>query len=447
MVTRRLCILLAAFVLLTHGHASASPPDTLGIGARSIGLGGAVVADVGDTSSNYYNPAGLANADGVHISAGYLSLWNDLDIDGVRANLGRIGATQVGLAAPVQLGSVKLAFGLTFHLDDRLISRIRSPERDRPRWDLFDDRIHKIFLGINVALEPVSWLRIGVGMSLQSPSDLQLNLDGQLGLVLPEDTARLTHTAGGSLISTRAIMAGVQVSPIDAFAFGLAYRGELALYSRINAVVDSEITGVGAPIPLDITIDTRSTTMFVPQQLVMGTAVRPVPWLRLSFDLTWADWSSHPGAGSTETIAIAIDPPPGVPIEVPSEIPPKTPIDLGLRDTWSPRFGLEARVVSNDTLDVHVRGGYAYIPTGYPTQTGVTNLVDADRHILTLGVGTTLRNLRPTLPGTLTFDAYAMFAILEERAHLKSSAVDPVGDYTAGGVQGGLGLSMEVAFE
>ena len=51
------------------------------------------------------------------------------------------------------------------------------------------------------------------------------------------------------------------------------------------------------------------------------------------------------------------------------------------------------------------------------------------------------------MPGTLTFDAYAMFAILEERAHLKSSAVDPVGDYTAGGVQGGLGLSMEVAFE
>lgn len=447
MVRRFAGALLFLTVLLAHGRAHAWPPDTLGLGARSTGLGGAVVADVGDTTSNYYNPAGLAQADGIRISAGYLSLWNGLEIGGQDAGVGRIGAMQIGLAAPVRLGSVNVALGLSFHLDDKLISRVRSPERDRPRWDLFDDRAHKIYLGINLAIEPVSWLRIGVGMALQSPSDLQLGLSGDLGLFLPEETARLNHTAGGSLISTRSLLAGVQVSPTDALAFGVSYRGELSLYSRIYAVVDTAIVGVGDPIPLDIVIDTRSTTMFIPQQLVMATAVRPIPALRLSFDLTWADWSRHPGAGARETITVQVEPPPNLPIDVPDEIPMRNLIDMNLRDTWSPRFGVEGRVLSSTALDLYVRGGYAFVPTGYPTQTGETNLVDADRHIITLGFGAALRDLRPTLPGALLFDVYGMFAVLPERMHLKSSPIDPVGDYSAGGTQGGLGVSMEVAFE
>jgi long-chain fatty acid transport protein len=211
--------------------------------------------------------------------------------------------------------------------------------------------------------------------------------------------------------------------------------------------VDTEITGLSTPIPLDILIDTRSTTMFVPQQLVLGTAVRPLDWLRLSFDLTWADWSRHPGAGARETIVVMVDPPPSLPIDVPSEIPPKFPVSMHMRDTWSPRFGLEARPLSNDMLDLYVRGGYAFVPTGYPTQTGSVNLVDADRHIITLGLGTTLRGLRPTLPGTLSFDAYGMFTVLPRREHVKSSPVDPVGDYSAGGTQIGAGVMMELAFE
>jgi long-chain fatty acid transport protein len=81
-----------------------------------------------------------------------------------------------------------------------------------------------------------------------------------------------------------------------------------------------------------------------------------------------------------------------------------------------------------------------------PDQTGVTNLIDADRHTITVGVGLSLNAPFDELPGSLELDVHGMFSILPERTTLKDNPADFVGDYTAGGNIFGGGGTMKVAF-
>ena len=72
----------AALITLSGAHASANPPDTYGLGARSTALAGAVSASSRDYSAGYYNPAGLARAPGTELSVGYLFAHHQLQLNG-----------------------------------------------------------------------------------------------------------------------------------------------------------------------------------------------------------------------------------------------------------------------------------------------------------------------------------------------------------------------------
>lgn len=91
--------------VLFRSTAHATPPDVYGFGVRSVALGGAVSADVNDPSANYHNPAGLAVNDGIRLSVGYASLTPRLQINGEASDVERFGHIQIGMIAPVQLGS------------------------------------------------------------------------------------------------------------------------------------------------------------------------------------------------------------------------------------------------------------------------------------------------------------------------------------------------------
>ena len=449
-MSRRLHLVTAlplVALALWPAPAAATPPDTNGFGARSNALAGAVSADVEDASANYYNPAGIVRGEELRLSIGYFSTQNNLSINGTDSSVERISGMNVGIVAPAVFGDFKFGFGLGLHLPDQRLSRTRSSLVDRPRWELYDTRPHKVYLAANLAVQITRWLSFGAGITFQSPTELTLQIRGEANALQPERRTRLEHQFKGDLNSIRYPQAGVQLRPTDWLSIGINYRGEFEIENTLTALVNGDITGFGDPIPLDFALTSVSVTTFGPQQLNVGFAVHPMDALRIGFDLTWIDWSAHSSLIPSEDIQLAIEVPDGIPIDVPSRIMGRDPIDPEMRDRFVPRLGVEYVPLSSDAYTLALRTGYFYERTPFPAQRGVTNFVDGTRHSVSLGVGLTLTDLEPTLPGGLRFDVRASFHHLPDRLHRKTSNVDPVGDYIAGGTQWGIGANMEVMFE
>lgn len=447
MVSRTRSVLAASvlFALAFTSSAHATPPDTVGIGSRSISLGGAVTGGVNDFTSNYYNPAGLARSEGLQLAVGYLSVSPSLRLNGSDSNVERHGAMTFGFVAPGTFGSFKFAFGLAAHLPDQRVARTRSSVVERPRWELYDTRAHRIYLSTNLAVSPVPWLSLGAGITFQSPSELTLDIRGDVDFFMAERDSRLEHQFRGDLTSIRYPTLGAQVQLHERVSFGLTYRGSVELTNTIIALADVDIT-LGEGVPLDFSLVSAATSLFGPQQVAIGFDIRPTDRLRIALDLTWYDWSKHGSLLADQEIILRVEPPPGVGLDVPDEIVSLPPLPLGLHDTFVPRVGIEFAALEGP-IGLDLRAGYVYENSPFPTQRGITNFVDNDRHTISLGMGLQLNNLQPTLPGSLRFDAHFLYAHLSSRDHVKDSLVDPVGDYRSDGYLLGGGLSMDVAFE
>jgi len=440
--------LVVALLAFAPALAGATPPDTHGLFSRSISLGGAVTADVQDSSANYYNPAGLVRSGELRLSVGYLSVSPFLNINDEQSAVERHGAMIAGLVAPATFGDARFAFGLALHLPDQRLARTRSAQVDRPRWEMYDTRPGRIYLATNIAVSPAPWLSIGAGITFQSPSDLTLDIRGDAHALSPDSRSRLEHQFAGDLTSIRYPQAGIQIRPHEMFSFGVVYRGEFELRNRISALADANIVGIGPdPIPLQFSLVADTTSMFGPQQVSIGAAFDPTSRLHVAFELTWYDWSAHPSLIADQEILLSADPPPGFGIEIPNEITSLPPLPLNLHDTFVPRIGVELTAVQTTAYQLDIRAGYVYENSPFSAQTGTLNFVDNDKHTVSLGVGLALTDLEPTLPGSLQLDVHALYSYLPERAHIKESLVDAVGDYRSNGHLVGAGVSLEVAFE
>ncbi|MEM1415694.1 MAG: hypothetical protein AAGH15_12375 [Myxococcota bacterium] len=440
-------LLAALLMLVSASSARASPPDLLGVGPRSTSLGGAVGADVEDASATYYNPAGLARGEALRLSVGIFHLAPELEINGQSSNLERLGGLSLGLVAPKRFRGVNFAFGLSVQLPHQRLARTRSAITDRPRWELYDTRPHRIFLATGAAIRPVPWLTLGAGLAFQAPSTLVLDLRGMLDLGEPNMASRLETQFAGSIGATRYPHAGVQVRPLDELELGLTYRGQVRLDGRVVVQADADVTlGMVDLAQLALFLDSETNTLFGPQQLNLGAAWRPLPWLRVGVDLTWVDWSRHPSPVAAEEIVLTLDPELPI-VELPDEIGARDPTPLGLHDTFVPRVGLEARAVDTRALELDVRLGYVYENSPYPAQTGNASFLDADEHTLTLGLGLRLTDLEPVVRGHVAIDAYLLYSELRQRTHVRESLVDDVGDLVTDGRTWGAGIQLSVAFD
>jgi long-chain fatty acid transport protein len=136
----------------------------------------------------------------------------------------------------------------------------------------------------------------------------------------------------------------------------------------------------------------------------------------------------------------------GLPITVPASPRPSAPQDPGFRDRIQPRIGVEYVTLKRSGFELPVRAGYVYEKSPVPPQTGASNSLDTDRHVLSAGVG--LRLLAPIaeLPGEVRLDVHAAYASLPERRTYKSNAADFTGDYAASGAMTALGFVLAVGF-
>lgn len=464
MTTRTLVLLFAASLSATAwsvtSSASAQPMDTYGMSSRSVAMAGAVTADVEDFSANYYNPAGLARGNAVRLGVGYFGALHDLSIDGLNSNVDPLRGLVGGLVVPGAIDDFHFAFGVGVHLNDDYVSRTRTLPSRRPRWEFYDNRPRRTFLAAHVAIRPVSWLSIGGGIAFLSYSASSLTARGTLDIASPDRNSHLESELRADLTTIRYPQVGVQIQASPELSFGLVYRGQFALDNTLQARIGCDgtdpncdlglsFTGLGDPFNGYLDLRSQSVNAFVPMQVSFGTSWQPTRDFRLNVEVTWVNWSSYQSPVGSSTIVLQIDVPEALRdrIFVPDGIVGSTPVPANFSDRLIPRVGAEGVVFRDRAVELRGRGGWFFEASPAPDQTGATNLVDTDRWSFSAGAGLRLHDLRPLLPGFVQIDAHVQYSFLPERSFQKTSLVDPVGDYRAGGQVFAGGLTLEVGFE
>ncbi|MEM6790691.1 MAG: hypothetical protein AAF715_24445 [Myxococcota bacterium] len=436
--------------------AGASAPDEYGFGSRGAAMAGAMAADASDFSAGYYNPAGLAQADGIEVALGYMYNHQRLRIDGVDTQVDDVHGLVGGVVAPGRLFGIPFGFSVGLHLPDDGVSYLRARRQGVPRWELYDTRAQLLSLFAGAAIRPWPFLAVGGGIGYLSSTRGDFGIRGRADALRPFDS-ELEHEVDADLTAVRFPHAGVRLLWDGWGALGVTYRGQSNLDLQLDALLDGVVSFAGIDIPLLYDLEAKTIAAFTPQQLAMGVSFTHFEGVTLNVDVTWMDWSAYLSPTAEIAASLDLDPPIDLPIELPEEPAPTVPIPPRFRDTWVPRVGLEVRQIGAGTrrvvhgrdrplFELPLRAGYAFEASPVPPQTGVTNLVDTDRHVFSVGFGAILNRPVEELPGAVHLDAHASLSWLPLRVTLKDNPADFVGDYTADGLMVAGGGTLRVVF-
>ncbi|MBE7480859.1 MAG: outer membrane protein transport protein [Polyangiaceae bacterium] len=436
-------------VLLASAQVAASPADTFGLGSRSTAMGSAVSADVRDFSANYYNPSGLALARGLDISAGYYYADHALEMNGKDSQVDPVRGIVGGLVAPGSFGFLPFAFGIATFLPDDRLSRARASRQEDPRWVMYDNRTQLIFISANLAIRPFDWLAIGGGMTWLAATRGAFGISGTA--VLPagnktEYDSQLRHEVDADLTTERYPEFGITVRPHERLDLALVYRHQATIELDVDAELTGTVDATLIKVPARYTLDSYTVNAYIPRQLVLGESFRPIDELSLNLDLKWVQWSAFKSPVSRSSTTLDVNVPPGI-IELPPNPKPTKIEDPAFTDRIVPELGVEYRLAVTPDLTVPIRAGYIYERSPVPDQSGITNYVDTDRHVLSFGTGVVLREPGALLPGNVRFDAHAQWSILPTRITLKDNPADYVGDYRARGSILNVGATVSLGFE
>ena len=408
-------------------------------------MGGAVSADVKDVSANYYNPAGLARAERLELSIGYLRADHFLKMNGKDTHVDPVKGLNVGFVAPGRIFDVPFALGIGLHLPDDRISRVRALRQEQPRWELYDNRNQRLYFAANVAVSPWPWLQLGGGLSFMSSVDARLDISGGVNIFRPEQS-QLRNEVDADLTAIRYPQVGARVQLSERSALSFVYRGEFALALDLRAKLHGDISQLTTAY---YALETHSVNAFLPQQMVVGGSWKVARDLRVNADFTWVNWSAYVSPVASLAVDLNIPPPVGGwpnNITPPSAPAPTRVSPLVMHDRVVPHVGAEWTALVTGKWEGLLRVGYEYAKSPIASQRGVTNYVDGDRHSVSLGVGALVVAPLRELPGDVRFDIHVQLSELPDRTTAKDDPSDFVGDYVAGGHIWNVGSMLSVGF-
>lgn len=432
-MTRRLLPVLA---LLAAGPAAANPLDVFGFGPKAAALASACTAWCTDASSNYYNPAALAAVDRIELTLGYSGASPLLELNGrqqpVDASRGVIG----GVVVPGTVLGLRFAFGAGVHLPDERLTRVRALPPGRPRFALFDNKPQRLFVTSNLALEPVPGLQVGGGLTYMAETVGTVAMTGEVTVPDGSSTSLVT-SVDVDLQAVRYPSAGIRWEALPWWTLAMSWRGEFSLALDLTTAVRGDLVLVSGDRAATLLEDgefrlrSRTAVLFSPMQVTLGSAVSPLPGLTLVADLVWSRWSTYPSP--IARIEPYLDLAPLIE-DATERFPPSTPPEpAGFADTLAPRLGVETAHALAPGWTLVLRAGYAFEPTPAPPPTGVTNLVDADRHVASCGVGLELDGPVGPIPGDVVLEGHAALMRVTRVEVAQDDPAEPVGDFAADG--------------
>ena len=401
-----------------------TPDDVQGLGARANAMGGAGTAIAEDFAATYYAPANLAYCRESSLTLGLRHTHYDLQLDGApddpeAAELRDQTRIVVGVCNRLPYG---FALGIVFSTGlQNAMTLDQSTLDSQPRYLLYGDPLEQLTIQLGLAYRIVEQVSIGIGVSVLVSSALAL--DASIPVASAADESVYTRIQW-QLSPAASLVAGVHVRPIEGLRLALNYRS--ALFHDLDAPANIEVALADSVLEVPLLIE--GATWYSPQQVAFGMSYILFERLTLAADVTWQDWSKHPGPFLIVTAQDLPDPS----VADLLMYPPRE--QYGFRDAVVPRVGVELRVLESRALAL--RAGYGYRSAIAPIPTQISNLLDGPVHSVSAGLGYDFGD-DPDAPEQ-------DIAIVQSDGDAEQASLDAPGPYVRG-VDGRLSAFVRVA--
>jgi long-chain fatty acid transport protein len=368
--------------------------DGNGVGARSMGMGGADVAWASDSlGAMGINPGGLGFLSAPELDLGGVGgiLQGNFNKPGISS--GSLSQLPVGLpegAFSYPLGKWPVTLGLSFVPDSALVAD----------WHYLDPPggLGGVSYGYQQDKSEIIVLRSALGAGVKINS--QLSFGASFGLVYNQnelDTPyifqNLTPGPGGpknsGLNGAKTLLdlntsgygwnaqVGLIFRPTTNVQIGLSYQSETVVDTTGNATGDPSAQ-FGLPpgsLPFHYNADVRN---IFPQEVSAGLSWRFHPQWRAALQVDWLDWAD---AFHTLPVSLSDGSNPGVNAALGSSFSDSIP--LNWKDEFVYRTGAEFNVTTNFTL----RAGYCYGNSPVPDSSLTPMTAAIIENTLTAGLG------------------------------------------------------------
>ncbi|MBN2497914.1 MAG: hypothetical protein JXR96_25190 [Deltaproteobacteria bacterium] len=389
--------------------------ETFGLSSRGIALGGAYTSLVCDTSAAYYNPAGLngfphwrrGGADGEGLEAAGFSL--DLGtLYGASALSRRIDGVQKDGGAPTAAGGVYglsldlerllgvpyTALGMIAYMPYDVLFEYESQSITNPIWIRHFDGYNHLSLYPAIAFSPSKYISVGIGLRFSLQIETHTNArywyedDCQQP---PEESWRCAHVDMGEEVTTGShfsYLVGIMARPIENLKLAAVFREGSDVYDW----GDTRITNIPLFLfEISYEYDHLLSHYYHPTQYEFGASWEDDFWMA-ALTASYNEWDDF--------------------IDAYRELAVPT-----LQNTVTLRAGGGIRVHPSTTLLL----GYAYEPSPVPAQTMISNFLDCDRHILSLGSSVWVDELFGFASPRIGLNLHFQLQILPERSHTKDA--------------------------
>jgi len=423
---------LALALLAVASPAAADPLDEFGFGSAAAATAGARSATAVGAEAAHHNAAGVALAEHPELLLGWGYGAMQLDINGDDAEVLDAHGTSIGLAIPFALGrGWTLGTGVALYLPDQFLARVQLIPATEPHFILLDNDPHR------VVVEPVAAVAYGDRFSIGAGASLLA--DARSNAIIFDVGVIAGEKVGESHLDIElpyrlAPIVGIWGRPHDRVRLGATFRGEMSLELDLDILANVQVEGV---VTGDALVSIRAANYYTPARATVAAAVDVTPDLTLSGEASWLHWSTFDAGVADLRVLIALDiQPPLVQTDVP--VP-------GFTDTVNARFGAEWRR-AGPRVHWALRGGWAYLPSPVPAQTGITSFADGDRMLVTAGAGLTLADLSPYLTRPIDLDLGLQWQHVGHQLTSKDAEEFPGQAFSSGGDVLHAGISTTVRF-
>lgn len=376
----RLPILPLSFFLITPAVLSASAVRIGFKDAEATARGNAFAATADSPAAIYYNPAGLTQINGQAISATAYAIQLESDYTspaGVTSTMHREFKTVPQLYYACSPEGEPWAFGIGAY----------APFGLSTEWADTSDfatlatksELNTLALAAVFAWEITPTLSVGAGPVFhRADGDLRRNFTPANEYFFEGDGEALGFSAG------------LRWQPSERHAFGVSYQH----HHTINLKGTTGISGI-------LPAQHAEADFQFPEVIIVGYSFRPVPGWNLEVNVDWTNWDR------VNRLTIDTAPP----------LASTQPFD------WRSSFFYDFGVTREFTNGFSVSAGYTFAENSVPDSTYSPAVPDADRHILSLGLG--------YKRGALALHLNYQYAYSPERT-VEGSPAAPLGSFPAG---------------